>query len=319
MMMNMKSKKLRLSVLSTLTLTVLLISAFSTVVSATTFNTAFTKGTEFFQVSTYDESAWQATVSTSSDPSDWFGGDANVTGARSKYTTMGWVSSIWDTYDTLITFFPQIMLVKDLGYNETEINNNFTSTYKLTSCLRSEWYFVSGEFNESYNSATDMPIVLSNPVEYKNLLDDYNEIAYSIQVSSNPSLDLIKSSFQNTSADDFLWDLAMTTLAMGTPISIYIQELVDSLDCENSSYLGTTLIFQKTGETNYSVEITYGFRGTISSFVVKNNSGTVIYQFTSLGDTNWIIYIIAGVIISSLGGLIAYLVYKRKKFNKTRR
>ena len=311
--------KFRIRILSLITIIFLLIAPFSTIVSATVYDTTFTKGTEFFQVATYNETTWQTTVNPTSTPSDWFGGDANITGAQSKFTTMGWVSSTKDSYEILSVFFPQIMLVKNYGYNETEINNNFTTTYELTTCLRSEWYFVSGVFNESSNSVTDMPILVSNPTDYKTIMDDYNLLVYSIQNSANPFIFPFKSFFPNVTADTFLWNLAMSTLAMGTPISSYIQDLVDSLSCENASYSGKTLIIERTGETNYTVEITYGAQVTMTTFVVKNDAGTMIYQFVSLGNTNWIVYIIVGVIIACFSGLMVYMIYRKKKFNKLNR
>jgi hypothetical protein len=132
-------------------------------------------------------------------------------------------------------------------------------------------------------------------------------------------LPFLTAHFPNITADEFLWDLVMSTLAMGTPISTYMQALVDTLSCENASYNGNTLIIERTGELNYTVEITYGAQGTLTSFVVKNDAATVIYRFVSLGNTNWIVYTVAGVIIACFSGLIIYLIYRKKKFNKANR
>ena len=323
--MSRNNKGLNIRIFSLITLSFLLIGTFSTVVSATAYYTTLTKGTEFFQVSTYNEIAWQTTVKSDGTPSDWFGGDANITGAQSKFTTKGWTGATWEMYDFLISFFltdvsavNALMIIGEYGYNETEIKNNYTNTYSLTSGLRSQWYFVSGAFNESHNSAIDMPIILSNPADYKKILDDYNDLASAIQaddfgITFNA---IVKPVFQNMTSDDFLWQLALNDLAMGTPISLYIQELVDTLNCENASYSGNTLIIERTGEANYTVEMTYGAQGTLTSFVVKNNAGTIIYQFISIGNTNGIVYIIVGVIVACFSGLTVYIIYKKRKFNK---
>ena len=130
---------------------------------------------------------------------------------------------------------------------------------------------------------------------------------------------MVKAAFQNMTADDFLWQLAFNGLAMGTPISLYIQELVNTLGCENASYNGNTLIIDRTGEANYTVEMTYGAQGTLTSFIVKNSAGTVIYQFISIGNTNLIVYIIVGIIIGCLSVLFVFLFYKKRKFNKNNR
>ena len=240
---------------------------------------------------------------------------------------MGWASAVWEMYDFLISMFLSdsnaalaLMVIGQKGYNETEINNNYNNTYSLTSGMRSQWYFVSGAFNESSISAIDMPIILNNPADYKQILDDYNNLAYEIRADNFfPYDDEVEAVFQNMTADDFLWQLALNSLAIGTPISTYIQELVNALDCENVSYSGNTLIIERTGETNYTVEITYGAQGTITSFVVKNDVGTIIYQFISLGNTNWIVSILVGVIIACFSGLMVYIIYRKKKFNKLKR
>ncbi len=323
--MTRRSRGLKIRILSVVTISMLFITAFSTVAKATTYYSTFTKGTEFFQVTTYNEVDWQTTVSTDYNPSDWFGGEASITGAQSKFTTMGWTSATWETYDFLLSFFltnssaaNALIILDQNGYNETEINNKYNNTCPLTSGMRSEWYFVSGGFNESHNSAIDMPLILDNPANYKKILDDYNNLAHEIQLDDfgiifNP---IVKPFFQNMTADDFLWQIAFNDLAMGTPISTYIQELVDTLGCENASYSGNTLIIERTGESNYTVEMTYGAQGTLISFVVKDPAGTIIYQFISIGNTNWIVYIIVGLIIGFFSVLIAFLLYKKRRFNK---
>ncbi len=318
------NKSVRIRIISILTLSIILIGTFSTVATATTYYSTLAKGTEFFQVSTFNETAWQTTVSTNSNPSDWFEGDANITGAQSKFTTMGWTSVTWEMYDVLtliiltdIDALNVLMTIGQFGYNETEINDNYTNTYSLISGIRSEWYFISGAFNESYNSATDMSIILSNPIDYKKILDDYNDLVSVIQADFfGPADATVKAVFQNMTADDFLWQIALNNLAMGSPISMYIEELVDSLGCENASYSGNKLIIERIGEANYTVELTYGVQGTLTSFVVKDATGTIIYQFISMGNTNWIVYIIVGVIVGCLSVVVVYIAYKKRKFNK---
>ena len=322
--MSRKNRLLKSRIFFSITISLMLVSIFSITATATTYYSTFTKGTEFFQVRTYDDAAWETTVSTDTNPSDWFGGDANITGAQSKFTTLGWTSATWEVYDFLISFFltdssaaSVLMILDQSGYNKTEINEKYNNTYSLTSGMRSEWFFVSGAFNESYISAIDIPIILNNPVDYRNILNNYNSLAYEIQSDNFGIYDaIVKAMFQNITVDDFLWQVALNNLAIGTPISAYIQELVDTLGCENASHSGNTLIIERTGEANYTLEMTYGAQGTLISFVVKDPAGTVIYQFISIGNTNLIVYILVGVIIGCFSVLIAFLFYKKRRFNK---
>ncbi|MFX1273534.1 MAG: hypothetical protein ACFFBP_10340 [Promethearchaeota archaeon] len=322
----LKSKsRVKIGTISLILISIFLLGTCLTIGSATTYQATLNKGTEFFQVIAYNETAWQNTVNASSTPSDWFGGDAHIMGAQGKFTTLGWTSATWTMYDVLTSIFLTDSIdlfalnsIKGIGYNETEINNNYTNQYQLIQGMRSEWYFTIEPFNESSNSATDMPVILSNPADYEKILDDYNALANTIQDDPIIPLD-IKMVFKNISTDEFLWQLIMGNLAVGAPSNIYIQALVNALPCDNASFSENTLIFERTGETNYTVEVTYGTRGTISSFVIKDDTGTIIYQYISIGDTNLMVYIIAGVIISCFSILIVVLIYKKRRFNKLNR
>ncbi|GAG69725.1 unnamed protein product, partial [marine sediment metagenome] len=64
-------------------------------------------------------------------PSDWFEGESLNVGAQAKYMTRGWVDISWTMYDVIKSIFLQddfllLMVIEELGYNETEINNNYT-------------------------------------------------------------------------------------------------------------------------------------------------------------------------------------------------
>ena len=57
---------------------------FTGVSAAITYRLTLTKGTEEFTVITYDEDAWNSTVDSTLNPSDWFEGDSNITDAKRR-------------------------------------------------------------------------------------------------------------------------------------------------------------------------------------------------------------------------------------------
>ena len=64
-------------------------------------------------------------------------------------------------------------LLANNGYNESDINDNYTSTYALTIGLRAEWIFTSSAFNESAGPVMNIISIPSDPTDYKKILDDY--------------------------------------------------------------------------------------------------------------------------------------------------
>ena len=89
---------------------IIFLGMFSTITMANgNYNVALTKGTEVFTVTTYDEAGWKNTVNSSTTPSNWFEGDSNQTGAKSKNTIKGWNFVTWETYDVFVSLFLPVL------------------------------------------------------------------------------------------------------------------------------------------------------------------------------------------------------------------
>jgi hypothetical protein len=297
-----------------------------TFVSATTnFQITLVKGTEERTVTQYNDSSWKSTVGSSITPNDWFQGDTNITNAKSKNTLLGWTPNTWHLYDGLITLIlPQsyntletyalLTFLNGLGYNETTINENYTASYDIFYGLRSVWNFTNSPFKEE-PSYTDEIFVFKDPMDYKTMLEDYNDLAGVL--NGDPVIQFSNYSFSNISADDFLWKYALKGFAIASPQSDYLAELVSQLECNNVTASGSTLTFERHGLTNYTVLISYGEKGTISSFTVKDLNGITIFQFTS-SNTEWIFYLILIIAISiSVALVILIIVRKRKLKSRT--
>lgn len=294
-----------------------LIGIYSTVVVASTYQVALIKETEYFEITQYEEDAWHTIINASSTPADWFEGEANITNAQSKYTTLGWSDSSWEFYDVLISVIlqenqiPLLMAIAKLGYNETEINNNYTNTYNLWFGVRSYWNFTSINFEESPSNAQDPILIFQNPGDYGKMLDDYNHLVEDIQ--NDPAISpFIKIQFSNITGDEFLWQRIFSGFGVALPADEYITILIDELGCENATINNNILTVKKAGETNYTVEITYGAKGTQSSFIVKDVDSNIIYAIKSIGNENWVLNNILLVIIISVIGFVVYIIYKKK-------
>lgn len=317
--------KLRISFLSLALFGIIICGMLSTTVSASlSYQTTLVKGTEVFTVKQYDDEAWKSIVNNSTTPSVWFEGEINITGANNKITLKGWIDTTWETFDVLTTILmPQfftftemmylLILMNNFGYNETTINANYTNSYKLTYGVRAVWNFTTSDFQED-PSYTDGILVFKNPLDFKSIIDDYNNLA----VDLNGKLNFSPYSFPNLTADEFLWQLALNGLAVAKPQSEYLVNLIDELECENASSSGKTLIFERFGETDYTVEISYGEKGTMSSLSVKDIEGEIIFQLVST-NSEWIFYTIFTVILISIAGITVVLILRKRKINKLRK
>ncbi|MHA1988451.1 MAG: hypothetical protein ACW98D_17615 [Promethearchaeota archaeon] len=319
-MLSIKSKT-RTNILSLTILSLLLIGIFSTsIVASSTYQHTLTKGTEEFVVELYNDAEWKNTVDSSLTPSDWFEGEANVTNAKSKATLIGWVPTTWDTYDVFTSIFMReffnstetfalLFIMDSQGYNETTINANYTTNYNLVYGLRAVWNYTTKDYEEN-PSSTEGIIIFPDPLKYKVMLDDYNALAEDL--NGNFAIQLSGLSFPNVSADEFLWQLIFSGFASSGPHGNYLESLVSELGCENTSVSGSTLIIERYGITNYTVEISYGERGMMSSFTVKDISGTIIYQITS-SNSEWIFYLILLILAFCGAGLVVFIVVTRRQ------
>ncbi|MFX1323434.1 MAG: hypothetical protein ACFE8N_00645 [Promethearchaeota archaeon] len=302
-------------------MTIIIFGIFSTTVFASTnYQTTFVKGTEIFTVNQYDAAAWKTTVNVNSTPAEWFEGNTNNTGAKSKITLKGWNYITWETWDVFTSMFLSkyfsleeisnlIGIMYLIGYNETSINTNYTNTYNLWYGLRAVWNFTTNEFGDlaSYN---DVVFVFQDPMDFKLILDDYNILAAELNGEF-----LIQSegySFPILTADEFLWQLAMGGLAIAKPQSEYLTNLVTHLGVANATSNGATLNFSRYGETNYTVVISYGEKGTLSSFIVKDDIGDIIFQILST-NSEWIFYLILVILAVCGSGLVIYIIIKKRK------
>ena len=311
-------RKTRTSLMSLTILSLFLIGILSTsIVASTTYQHTLTKGTDEFVVELYNDAEWKNTVDSSLTPSDWFEGEANVTNAKSKATLRGWVPATWDTWDVFTSIFMReffnstetfalLSIMDSQGYNETTITANYTTNYNLSYGLRAVWNYTTNEYEEN-PSSTEGIIIFPDPLKYKVMLDDYNALAEDL--NGNFFIQLSGLSFPSVSADEFLWQLIFSGFATAGPHGNYLESLVSELGCQNITVSGSTLIFERYGITNYTVEVSYGERGMMSSFTVKDINDEVIYKITS-SNSEWLFYLILIVVSAVSVALVVFVVVR---------
>ncbi len=318
-------RKMSLSLLSLSLLGIIFFGFLSTAVSAsTTYQIGLKKSTNEYTVIQYDDDEWKATINPASNPKEYFEGDANVTGAKSKQTIIGWVDQTYTTYGALLSLYFTIFEfiawntflgnLTAAGYNETTINANYTNTYNAWYGVSAEWWFTDGEFEEKPDNNASRIIIMKDPSNFKPILDDCNSIIEDIL--NDPIIDTnLKFLLSNKTADEFLWQLAFKGLAIAEPYGNYLESLVNELGCENASVSGSTLIIERYGVTNYTVEISYGEKGMMSSFTVKDISDTIIYQITS-SNSEWLFYLILIIVAVSAVAIVTLLIIRKKKLHR---
>jgi len=308
------------SMVITLLLFSLLGISFLTAISSglaqgTNYELKLTKGTTIFTVETYDEDAWLTTVSNTLNPSHWFGGDANITGAQSKTTIKGWSYSEWGSYETLSLINPIIYNLTDYGYNNITINGAYPNTYWIWNSLQAEWQYTIENFDEKPSIIRPI-IILENPEDYKEIIMDYNTLATQIRNDINITNPFIKVMFPNITGDDLLWQLVLSRFAAAGPVGNYLFAVTDALETENVTTSGCSLIFNQTGLNDYIVEFTYGDRGTLTSVIVKDQTDDIIYHIASI-NSEWIFYMILSIAVAATIGIIVFLSLRSRKIKRS--
>ena len=100
-----KRKKLKLTALVFLGILIINYELYPLVLSNSNYALSLEKGSQIFEVVYYDEETWKDTINVASNPTDWFGGESDTIGAKSKTTVLGVTYGGSGTYAPFIWFF----------------------------------------------------------------------------------------------------------------------------------------------------------------------------------------------------------------------
>ncbi|HDZ18266.1 hypothetical protein LCGC14_0736610 [marine sediment metagenome] len=282
-------------------------------------------GTQILKVSYYNEQEWNNSVNSLTNPRDLFGGQADIIGAKYKVTiTENNYIGNESTHSLFLKFvFPEKVHdlfpnISQYGYDYYLINN-YTNQYKVWGYIFYYWNFTTGEFNvfqdyKYYSKLRMFSFIIQNPIAFGKLLVDYNDFAGKINNDSN--LHSLNISFPILTGDDLMWQFLIDLLAVGTPVNDYLIDMINVLNCTNAEVQGNTITFQRRGEQDFNVEVTYNQLGRMGKFVIKNIENQKIYEIISFYPKN-LVYLIIGMIFLSLLGIVILIFLKRRKRLKT--
>ncbi len=279
-----------------------------------TYSIALNKGTETLIVSQYDEEGWEDNFGNGSEPDNWFGGDSDEIGAKRKITIRNFENYKWNSFEVLALIFgiyesiPADRILYFLSIiNEDTITEKYPDRYKVWESWFVHWDFESEEFDEEPDDEELLIPIFKDPKYLGEILELYNTWASDM---NSTMLMLQLEPFPILSGDEFLWKLVMDgNLLLAQPFDMYLEEIIDKLDCKEVKVRKNSLIFVKE---DYSVEVIYSPQGTQVGFVVYDSEEKVIYEIVQ-DNTSSVVLISLGVIGLFITGILIIYIKKRKK------
>jgi hypothetical protein len=156
-------------------------------------------------------------------------------------------------------------------------------------------------------------IILQHPSNFSRILLDYNDFA--TVVNNNATIQAANYSLPLLNGEEFLWQLILYGLIIANPFSSYLNQIISALDCTNASVQENTLIFRRSGEKIFIVEIKFNPLGIIDTILLKNTQNEIFYHITSSYPQNDV-YILLGVICGAILGLVGIHVYLKSRQKK---
>ena len=314
-------------IISSLMILLLIIpSSLSSALPNSAYSLSLQSGAQVYEVKYYNEDLWKFTVNPLSSPSEMFGGEANISGAKSKLIPLTTGRNDLSTYGIFIHFFyhwlnvPYNSLLLPNGYDPENITGRYPYYYFAWDCDLVYWNFTSKPFKNYADHVqvdTETPykhfIILQDPTNYSRILDDYNDFAS--DVNNDSTIQAANYSLPLLNGDECLWQLIINELMIANPLNSYLNQIINALNCTNSSVQDNTLVFQRSGVKFYTVEIKFNTMGVIDTIVMKTMQNEVFYQITS-SYPQLDVYIILGVFGGAILGLVGIHIYKKSRQKK---
>ncbi|KKL06740.1 hypothetical protein LCGC14_2593000 [marine sediment metagenome] len=320
-MVNIKKKiKIKLTVLMFLSIFIINYELYPLVSSNSNYTLPLEKGSQIYEVIFYDEEAWKDTINVTSNPTDWFGGESDTIGAKSKTTVLGVYDGGSSTYGHISKLFfswfnINTSFLDQYGYSQSYFYDHYPNEYnwgwypQLTF-----WPFGTEPFDNysNYIHPSSSSFLFREPLDYQSVLYEYNDFA--AVVNNDTAMQAMNFSMPILSGDDFLWHFILDRYTMVSPINNYLNELINLLECENVSIRENKIIFMRFGEQPYIMEFTYNSRGSLDNVIVKNNDYSLIYKITS-SNLKFVVYIIIGISLGAIFALIGFSFYRKRRLN----
>ncbi len=314
-----KKRKLKLTVLVFLGIFIINYELYPLVSANSNYTISLEKGSQIYEVIYYDEEAWKDTINLSSNPTDWFGDESDIIGAKSKTTVLGVShggSSTMRMFSRLFFSWFEVntSILRQYGYIQSYFDNHYSNEYNLWYPKLTSWPFGTEPFDNYSNSRIHdiSSFLFREPLDFQSILNDYNDFA--AVVNNDTALQAINFSMPILSGDDFLWHFILDRYVMVNPINNHLTEVINALECENVSVHENKITFMRFGEKAYIMEFIYNSQWSLDTVIVKNNDNNLIYKITST-NLKFVVYVIIGVSLGAILGLIGFSFYRKRRLN----
>ena len=301
------------------------------IAAKTTYEVALEKGTEIYIVNSYNKEKWEDIFGDELDPDDWFEGDSDEIGAKSKLTLRNVGDWKWDTFDALMNIFGVLDAIpKNLPlsndsmklmtfFSEDLIDEFFSEKFNVWEAITVKWNYETEEFDETPDEMINTLPIFKDIKDFDEILDNYNEWAWMVNATNNMTK-LGMQPYKQMDGNDFLWKLILSQkLAIARPFTKYLNELIERIDADDAEVKDNVLSLERRGDEAYTVEVAFNEQGIMSSFIVKNEDDRVIYEI-SIDNTYDIVLIvligITGVALAAIVGIIVMLIKRTKEFKE---
>ncbi|TFF89107.1 MAG: hypothetical protein EU549_01765, partial [Promethearchaeota archaeon] len=205
---------------------------------AASYTPSLNKGTKILEIKTYNKTSWMNVVN-SFGPDEWFGENSNITGARSKVTTVAWYFSNFTTF----RLFTEFMLSEEeflyllsinmttpdlINFTKNSINSTYPREYETWTVGWNKLNYSTGILKETDNKSSYFFPIFRQPAQYRSILDDYNNWTAKINQILNSSG---MATISNYTEHDFLWKLIFDGLRAPKPTESYLSSLINGLNC----------------------------------------------------------------------------------------
>ncbi len=301
------------------------------IAAETTYEVALEKGTELYIINQYNENKWKDTFGNDVKPDDWFEGDSDEIGAKSRLTLRNVGDWKWDTFDALMTIFDVTDAIpKDLQPNndtmklmpfftEELLDTIFPDPFNVWEAITVKWNFETEEFDETPDEKVNTLPIFKKMKYFEEILENYNKWA-NITNFKYILTKLGMQPYKQMDGNDFLWQLILSQkLAIARPFNKYLNELIDEIDADDAKIRDSTIKLDRKEKEDYTVEVSFNEQGIMSSFVIKNEDDRVIYEIIidDIYDIVLIFFIgMAGVAGAAIVGIIHILTKRTKEFKE---
>ncbi|TFG08549.1 MAG: hypothetical protein EU539_01915 [Promethearchaeota archaeon] len=284
------------------------------------------KGTSTFVVNKYDEEDWEENVNEELEPDDFFGGDSDEVGAKSRITIRNVGDYREDMFDILVSVFNILDILdsaETLSVNDTlilmglldekSIDLLFPDKYEAWESIAVRWDYESDQFDEEPDEDDLIIPIFKDPSDFKEILENYNEWAL---YTNATLLSLGLKPFPLLNGDEFIWQLLKEgRLIIASPFKTYLNEVIDELECRDVEVREEGLMIEKEGEEDYKIVVRFNQQGIVSELIVKDIKDRIIYEIVE--DTSDVVFlIVAGIVIASLTAVIIVII--RRRIEKTK-